>query len=267
MIQRAGAADLAEAHARLDGCGADAELVALCRRCLSPSPADRPANGQAVADALTAYLNGVQERLHQVELATAESRARAEEEAKRRRLTLALAGAVLLVLLAGVIVSGWFAIKAREEANEASRQAVAAGKAEKKAEERAQAEAVAKKLAAASAVSAKNSEATALRAEQVARAGEEAGRKLLYTTDMQLAPFVWGDDRTTAQKLRALLAKHIPDSEVKGNKNEVPADPKPDLRGFEWYYYQHLLESSAAVFSGHGISVIAAALSPRMVNW
>ena len=48
-------------------------------------------------------------------------------------------------------------------------------------------------------------------AGQVARAAEEAGRKLLYTTDMRLAPFVWGDDRTTAQTLRALLAKHIPD--------------------------------------------------------
>ena len=34
-----------------------------------------------------------------------------------------------------------------------------------------------------------------------------------------------------------------------------------DLRGFEWHYYQHLLENSAAVFSGHGVSVIASALT------
>ena len=34
-----------------------------------------------------------------------------------------------------------------------------------------------------------------------------------------------------------------------------------DLRGFEWYYYQHLLESSAAVFSGHGDSVVDAAFT------
>src|SRR5258707_12042958 len=38
VLQRARAADLDEAFARLDGCGADAELIALCRRCLSPSP-------------------------------------------------------------------------------------------------------------------------------------------------------------------------------------------------------------------------------------
>ena len=41
---------------RLDGCGADAELAALARRCLSPNPVDRPANGQAVADELIVLL-------------------------------------------------------------------------------------------------------------------------------------------------------------------------------------------------------------------
>jgi len=99
------------------------------------------------------------------------------------------------------------------------------------------------------------------KSEQVARAAEEAGRKLLYTTDMRLAPFVWGDDRTTAQKLRILLAKHIPDSKVTGNKSALPTEQKPDLRGFEWHYYQHLLESSAAVFSGHAASVVGGAFT------
>ena len=36
---------------------------------------------------------------------------------------------------------------------------------------------------------------------------------------------------------------------------------KPDLRGFEWYYYQHLLDHSATVFSGYGASVVAGAFS------
>ena len=34
-----------------------------------------------------------------------------------------------------------------------------------------------------------------------------------------------------------------------------------DLRGFEWYYYQHLLERSAMVFSGHGESLVDAAFT------
>jgi WD40 repeat protein/serine/threonine protein kinase/tetratricopeptide (TPR) repeat protein len=103
-----------------------------------------------------------------------------------------------------------------------------------------------------------------------AEAAEETGRKLLYTTDMRLAPFVWRDDRTTAEQLRVLLAKHIPNEKMKdegGRMNaaealgaDLPTPPtaplKPDLRGFEWYYYQHLLESGAAIFSEHGVSVI-----------
>jgi WD40 repeat protein/tetratricopeptide (TPR) repeat protein len=96
------------------------------------------------------------------------------------------------------------------------------------------------------------------KAEQVARAAEEEGRKLLYTTDMRLAPFVWRDDRTTAEQLRVLLAKHIPQS-----KESRDSGPKPDLRGFEWHYYQHLLEQSATVFSGHAGSVVQGALTPE----
>ena len=103
---------------------------------------------------------------------------------------------------------------------------------------------------------------------------EEAGRKLLYTTDMRLAPFIWRDDRTSAQKLRTLLAKHIPDERMKDEGGGMKGDntagegsdssfilrpssfrTKSDLRGFEWYYYQHLLEESGAVFSGHAVTV------------
>ncbi len=75
---------------------------------------------------------------------------------------------------------------------------------------------------------------------------------------MQLAPFVWRDDRSTAEQLRVLLAKHIPDSQA--------ATEKSDLRGFEWYYYQNLLEHGSAVFSGHAASVVDRALPPT-VNW
>jgi serine/threonine protein kinase/tetratricopeptide (TPR) repeat protein len=126
VIRRAAAADLAEAHARLDGCGADAELVALCRRCLSPGPADRPADAQAVADGMTAYLAGVQEKLRKAELAEAEAKAKTREEAKRRRLTLALAAVVLVVLLAGLGGTTWGLILARKQEGVAAQNADAA---------------------------------------------------------------------------------------------------------------------------------------------
>jgi tetratricopeptide (TPR) repeat protein len=91
----------------LEGSGADAELVALALACLAPQAADRPRDGQAVADTLTAYLDGVQARLRKAELAEAEARARAAGEARRRRLALALAGTVLLAVALGGGTAFW----------------------------------------------------------------------------------------------------------------------------------------------------------------
>jgi serine/threonine-protein kinase len=115
--RKAANGDLAEARAWLDGCGADAELIALTTACLSAEPIDRPRDARAVADALTAYLDGVQARLHRAELAEAEARARAIEEAKRRRLTLALAGTVLLAATLGG--GGWLWVKTGRDARQA----------------------------------------------------------------------------------------------------------------------------------------------------
>jgi eukaryotic-like serine/threonine-protein kinase len=115
--RKAANGDLADALARLDACGADTELLVLTKACLAAEAIDRPKDAQAVADALTAYLDGVQERLRQAELAQAEARARAIEEAKRRRLTLALAATVLLALTLGT--GGWLWIKADREARQA----------------------------------------------------------------------------------------------------------------------------------------------------
>ena len=54
--RKAANGDLADATARLDACGADAELIALTKKCLSPEAIDRPKDAQAVADGLSAYL-------------------------------------------------------------------------------------------------------------------------------------------------------------------------------------------------------------------
>ena len=113
-------------------------------------------------------------------------------------------------------------------------------------------------------------------AERLARAAEEEGRKLLYTTDMQLAPFVWRDDRTTAEQLRVLLARHIPEERMNdegGRMNETGRKPvssfvlppssvqkKPDLRGFEWYYDKQLLDGSSTVLRAGAAAIIDFAL-------
>jgi tetratricopeptide (TPR) repeat protein len=107
VIRRAAAADLTEAHARLDACGADAELIALCRRCLSPCPLERPANGQDAADGVTAYLDGVQQRLQRAERERAVAVAREAEQRKRRRVQQWLAAAVALLLVGGWAFVWW----------------------------------------------------------------------------------------------------------------------------------------------------------------
>jgi tetratricopeptide (TPR) repeat protein len=146
VVRRAGAADLAEANARLDSCGADAELLALCRRCLSPDPADRPAEGQAVADGLTAYLSGVQERLRAAEVARAAEAARAEEatrtaaeaderskaERRARRVQLIAASLSLLVLLGGIVGTTFGLIQAERAKGRAE---TAEGETRKRADE------------------------------------------------------------------------------------------------------------------------------------
>jgi serine/threonine-protein kinase len=100
-LRKAGRSELAEAFARLEGCGGEPELIALARHCLTPEQEDRPRRAGVVAERITAYLTGVQERLRQAELARVEAQARAEEERKRRRLTLALAAAVLALITVG----------------------------------------------------------------------------------------------------------------------------------------------------------------------
>jgi tetratricopeptide (TPR) repeat protein len=146
VVLRAGAADLAEAHLCLDGCGADAELVALCRRCLSPNAEDRPANGRAVADGLTTYLDGVQARLRAAEVARAAETARAEEatrtaaeatervraERRARRIQVVAASLLLLVLTGGIVGTS-FGLYRAERAREKAE--LAEGETKKRADE------------------------------------------------------------------------------------------------------------------------------------
>ncbi len=97
--------DLAETFARLDACGADAELIALARSCLAASPADRPRDAGMVCASLSAYLSGVQQRLRAPELAEAEANARVAEERKRRLLTLGLTMSMVVIAVLGA--GGW----------------------------------------------------------------------------------------------------------------------------------------------------------------
>src|SRR5262249_9159364 len=161
---------LENCFARLDACGAEPELVALCKKCLAFEPADRPADAGAVAAAVAGLRAAADERARQAELERVQGEGRAAGPRPRRGSLLTASGVIALIFLVGFAGVFW-----QWRVAETAR-------------------------------------ADTEKALDIVESEKEAGRKLQYTTDMQLAPFLWKDDRTTAEQLRALLARHIPDS-------------------------------------------------------
>jgi tetratricopeptide (TPR) repeat protein len=103
MRVKAAQGDVADCFARLDGCRADPELVALCKRCLAPRLEDRLADAGEVAKAVAELRAAADERARRAEL----DRVKAEGDRKRRRVQTALAAAVL-VIIAGTAAAWWW---------------------------------------------------------------------------------------------------------------------------------------------------------------
>ncbi|MBN9117816.1 MAG: tetratricopeptide repeat protein [Planctomycetes bacterium] len=133
-VLKAARAEVAGCHAQLDACGADAELVAVAKKCLAARPADRYANGEDVAAEVAAYRAGVERRLRAAERDRAVSAAEAREQRKRRKVQLALAGVVALVLAAGGTVA-WYEDRRAAQRERADELAEADRKAERRREE------------------------------------------------------------------------------------------------------------------------------------
>jgi eukaryotic-like serine/threonine-protein kinase len=110
--------DLAACLARLDGCGAELELVALCRRCLAFDPADRPRDAGAVAEEVAGLRAAAEERARSAEKERAAAEVKVAEQKKRRRWQRAVAVTVVLIL---ALVGGgawWFDHQASERDKE-----------------------------------------------------------------------------------------------------------------------------------------------------
>ena len=93
--------DLAACRARLDGCGAEPELVALCKHCLAFAPAERPRDAGAVADEVARLRAASEERARRAELERVQAEARALER-RRRRLAAAAAAVLACVVVGGL---------------------------------------------------------------------------------------------------------------------------------------------------------------------
>jgi tetratricopeptide (TPR) repeat protein len=110
--------DLAACRARLDGCGAEPELVALCKQCLAFEPAERPRDAGAVAEQVAGLRAAAEERARAAATERAAAEARAAEQRRKRRWQLAAAGTVVLALLAGMGgLAAFLRAQARANAN------------------------------------------------------------------------------------------------------------------------------------------------------
>jgi eukaryotic-like serine/threonine-protein kinase len=127
-----------DCFARLDACGAEPELVALCKRCLSPEREDRPANAGAIASDVAAFRAEAEDRARLAELDRVRAegeraRLEAESRAQRQKRRTQFAVATGLIGLLVVVGAAWLSVRNQAEArrNDADRLAsVALGRAE-----------------------------------------------------------------------------------------------------------------------------------------
>ncbi len=125
-LKQACRAELDDALGRLDGCGADQELIELTKRCLSADPAGRPSDAGEASAAVTAYRESVERRLRAAEVANAEAKVKAVEGRKRRRVALALAASVLLAATAAAAGAFWYHAEHTRRASATERDVTAA---------------------------------------------------------------------------------------------------------------------------------------------
>ncbi len=100
MMVEAAAARLDKALSRLHACDADGDLISLAKACLSADRKQRPRNGKAVAEAITAHLVSVEDRARAAELEATVAKTREAAQRRAKRLTIALASVAVLALLA-----------------------------------------------------------------------------------------------------------------------------------------------------------------------
>ena len=121
---------LEDCFERLAACEADAELLTLTRHCLKLEPTDRPGNAGVLAESVSGYLESVETKLRETELAKADAQVRAEELKRRNKLALTAGTAIVATLLIGISVSLWQMGRATKAEALAKGEAVRATQAE-----------------------------------------------------------------------------------------------------------------------------------------
>jgi WD40 repeat protein/serine/threonine protein kinase len=234
LLALAVAGNTADALARLVACGADPELIALCRLCLKATPADRPADGGEVAELVAAYRAGVETRLHEAEAAAAAAAARLVEQRKKRRWQVAVVGFVVLAAILGASTGVALSLLRETENQRAKADNARAG--EEKARLQVENHLGAEVQLRGQLQSANTKLVDALKSEQSALTKVDHARKQLrmqkYGRSVQLAYQEYRNNNIAAA--RAILD-----------------DAPEDLRGWEWKYVHRLCHSEWLSYGKH----------------
>jgi WD40 repeat protein/serine/threonine protein kinase/tetratricopeptide (TPR) repeat protein len=154
---------------------------------------------------------------------------------RRNPAVAILLGLVALVLLAGTVVSSYFAVQATERAKEADANA-------KTAEHNAE-------IATGNAKEAETQKTIAQENEESAKASAALAQQRFYAAQMNLAMQAW-EAGHPARVLELL-------------ESQRPKFDQDDLRGFEWYYLWRLCQSGKRfTLRGHKHSIACVAFSP-----
>ena len=135
VLAKVAGGQLHSSFSLLDKCDADAKLVSLCRRCLSPMAAARPKHAGIIANEVSEHFANVQQRVKAAEIELRETEVRAKEEVKRRKAfsrMLMLVVGVFALGVAGIIWQWSEALSAKNLAEENSEKHLAAEKLAKK---------------------------------------------------------------------------------------------------------------------------------------
>jgi WD40 repeat protein/serine/threonine protein kinase len=102
-LDQAKEGEIHQARDRLRACAADQELIQLAIECLDPDIDKRPCEASHVERRITAYLESVQERARQAEIARAKAQLMAVEQRRRFRHIVAAMGVGTALVLGGIL--------------------------------------------------------------------------------------------------------------------------------------------------------------------
>jgi eukaryotic-like serine/threonine-protein kinase len=119
VFRQASRGKLSDCLARLEACGADADLIMLTKHCLELEPKDRPRDASVLAERVSGYLQSVETKLRETELARVNTQVRSEELRRRQKLAFAAGAAIATSLVIGIAASVWQAVRADHEATRA----------------------------------------------------------------------------------------------------------------------------------------------------